>query len=230
MGSGGGGSSGDGASGRSPSEVHSAPTEEPSVGFRSKAGGRDHSEDLAVARAVARGDKRACEDFARRLLPTVRRVARGLLRGNDDANDAIQISLMDLLGSASNYAGRGPLEAWAQRIATRSTLRWMNKQKRARERVQVQARQTSVRDRQAVLRTELLDRLPRPLDEYLDQLSEVQRTAVLLRFALGHTIPEIAGITDSPVPTVKSRIQKGHQELRRLVRRDLNLGVRREDE
>lgn len=187
-----------------------------------------YAADLTLARAVARGDKHACEQFARRLLPTVRRVSRGLLRGSDDANDAVQISLMDVLSSASNYGGRGSLEAWAQRIATRSTLRWMNKQKRARERVQAQAAEQSPRDRQSILRTEALDRLPRPLEEYLDQLSEVQRTAVLLRFAIGHTIPEIADITNAPVPTVKSRIQKGHQELCRLVRRDLNLGVRHE--
>ena len=199
-------------------------------GSEVEAAGSAHTEDLTLARSVARGDKRACEDFARRLLPTVRRVSRGLLRGNEGANDAAQISLMDLLSSASNYAGRGSLEAWAQRIATRSTLRWMNKQRRVRERAVAQAEQTSLQDRHAVLQTDVLDRLPRPLDEYLDQLSEVQRVAVLLRFAMGHTIPEIAGLTDAPVPTVKSRIQKGHQELRRMVRRDLQLGVRRTDD
>lgn len=184
-----------------------------------------HPEDLELAGAVARGDKRASELFARRLLPIARRVARGLLRGNDGANDAVQISLMDLLASASNYMGRGPLEAWAQRIATRSTLRWMNKQKLVRERTRAQSLETELHAHQ-VLPTEALDRLPRPLDEYLDQLTEVQRTAVLLRFALGHTIPEIAEITDAPIPTVKCRVQKGQQELCRLVRRDLNLGVR----
>jgi RNA polymerase sigma-70 factor, ECF subfamily len=189
-----------------------------------------YTEDLNLARAVARGDKRACEDFARRLLPTVRRVSRGLLRGSDGANDAVQISLMDLLGSAANYMGRGPLEAWAQRIATRSTLRWMNKQRLARERTLAQAQETELQHHQVLLQTETLDRLPRPLDEYLDQLTEVQRTAVLLRFALGHTIPEIAEITEAPIPTVKCRIQKGQQELCRLVRRDLNLGVRQTNE
>ena len=106
----------------------------------------------------------------------------------------------------------------------------MNKQRRVQERAVARAQEFGAHERQATLRTETLERLPRPLDEYLDQLSEVQRTAVLLRFALGHTIPEIAGLTDSPIPTVKSRIQKGHQELCRLVRRDLNLGVRRDSD
>ncbi|PRP98589.1 RNA polymerase sigma factor [Enhygromyxa salina] len=205
------------------------PVDDARDGSAMEAVGSAHAEDLTLVRSVVRGDKRACEAFARRLLPIVRRVSRGLLRGSDDANDAAQISLMELLSSASNYAGRGPLEAWAQLIATRSTLRWMNKQRRVRERALAQAQQTGTHDRQEVLHTEALDRLPRPLDEYLDQLSEVQRTAVLLRFVLGHTIPEIAGITDVPVPTAKSRVQKGHQELSRLVRRDLNLGVRRAD-
>jgi RNA polymerase sigma-70 factor (ECF subfamily) len=182
--------------------------------------------ELALTRSVASGDKRACDEFARRLLPTVRRVTRALLRGSDGANDAAQVSLMELLSSASNYSGLGALEAWAQRIATRSTLRWMDKQKRVVTRVEEIETQTL----QCELQTELLDRLPRPLDEYLDQITDVQRVAILLRFVMGHTIPEIAALTDTPIPTVKSRIQKGHQTLSRLVRRDLNLGVRRPDE
>ncbi|NVB39661.1 RNA polymerase sigma factor [Pseudenhygromyxa sp. WMMC2535] len=188
-----------------------------------------YAEDLALARAVAEGDARACETYARRLLPTVRRVSRGLLRRSDDANDAAQVSLIELLRSASNYAGRGPLEGWARRIATRSTLRWMNKQKRTQERqlAQAQVADLEAHARGSELRTELLDRLPRPLEDYLRQLSEPQRVAVLLRFAMGHTIPEIAELTSTPVPTVKSRIKKGQEELSRLVRRDLKLGVPR---
>jgi RNA polymerase sigma-70 factor (ECF subfamily) len=187
-----------------------------------------YRDDLTLTRAVAKGDRRACERFARRLLPTVRRVTRQLLHGTDDAKDAAQVSLMELLNSASNYAGRGPLEGWARRIATRSTLRLM-KRTRTRERKLAQAHESAIHNQHGVLETEVLDRLPRPIDDYLDLLSEVQRTAVLLRFVLGHTIPEISELTGAPIPTVKSRIQKGHQDLRRLVRRDLNLGVRRPD-
>jgi len=184
-----------------------------------------HLEDMTLAQAVAAGDRAACDRFARRLLPTVRRVTGQLLHGSDEAKDAAQISLMELLKSASNYAGRGPLEGWARRIVTRSTLRVM-KRTRAREHKLALAHASAKHDQQAYLHTETMDRLPRPIDEYLEQLTHVQRTAVLLRFVLGHTIPEMAELTDAPVPTVKSRIQKGHQELRRLVRRDLNLGVR----
>ena len=72
----------------------------------------------------------------------------------------------------------------------------------------------------------LLEALPRPIEVYLDALPEVQRTALLLRHALGHTVPEIAELTDAPVATVKSRLLKGQRELRKHIRRDMNMGVR----
>ena len=187
-----------------------------------------YAEELELVAAVSKGDPEACEAFVRRLLPTVRRVTRSLLSAGPEADDAAQISLMDLLASASNYAGRGSLEGWAQRIATRSTLRWAKKERRVVERVRAQRKDSPPEE--VTLRTEVLDSLPRPLEYYLDQLSEVQRTAVLLRFSIGHTIPEIAEITGAAVPTVKSRIQKGRDELRRLVRRDLGIGVRHSED
>jgi RNA polymerase sigma-70 factor (ECF subfamily) len=189
--------------------------------------GPDYADELALVAGVADGDAEACARFVRRMIPTVRRVARNLLRAGSSAEDAEQVSLMDLLACASNYAGRGPLEAWAQRIATRSTLHWAKKERRVAEKAQAQhAKSPPV---QATLQTDFIESLPRPLDYYLNQLSEVQRTAVILRFSIGHTIPEIAKITNAAIPTVKSRIQKGRDELRRLVRRDLGLGVRRGD-
>lgn len=74
--------------------------------------------------------------------------------------------------------------------------------------------------------TTMLESLPRSLEHYLDELPENQRVAMLLRHALGHTIAEIAELTDAPVPTVLSRIKKARQELRRLIQRDVNLGVK----
>ncbi|MFY0539633.1 sigma factor-like helix-turn-helix DNA-binding protein [Nannocystis pusilla] len=46
----------------------------------------------------------------------------------------------------------------------------------------------------------------------------------MLRHALDHTLPEIAELTGAPVPTVKSRVLKAEETLRKLIRRDLNLG------
>ena len=70
--------------------------------------------------------------------------------------------------------------------------------------------------------------LARPVAHYLEALSGPHRGVLLLRHALGHTVPEIAELLDEPVPTVKSRLLRAQDELRKHIRRDQQLGVRNE--
>lgn len=185
-----------------------------------------HAQDCALAQAASEGDRSAAETLTRRVLPTVRRVARALMANRSDAEDATQLALLEVLRAAQSYRGTGPLEAWARRIASRTVLRHARRCRGSRP--ETAPHDETVDPRRAILRTTVLDALPRPLEEYLEELPEVQRIALVLRHALGHTVPEIADVTNAPVPTVKSRIKKAHQELRRLIRRDLNIGVRSE--
>ncbi len=179
--------------------------------------------ERALAAAVAAGDRVASEQLARRLLPHVRRVARALVTRPADVDDASQVAVLELLRAAGNYRGEGPLEGWARRIATRAVLRWSSRQ-RLRE-AKTQPLEATPDAREAGLPCTAAESLPRPLPEYLAALPEVQRTAFVLRHTLGHTVPEIAALSDAAVPTVKSRLLKAQQELRRLIRRDLALGT-----
>ncbi len=185
--------------------------------------GEPFADELALARAVAGGDRRAAERFARRLAPTVRRVARLLVRGGD-AEDAAQTCLIELLRSAGGYEARGSLEGWAHRIAVRVALRTVRRARdlHAREELRDDLHDAGLADEPG----RPLDDLPRPLEHYLGGLGDAHRHALVLRHALGHTVPEIAEISGAPVATVKSRLLKAQAELRRLIQRDLNLGVR----
>lgn len=180
--------------------------------------------ERALARAVAAGDRAASERLARRLLPQVRRVARALVGRPADVDDASQVALLEVLRAAGNYRGEGPLEGWARRIAARAVMRWSGRQ-RLRD-AKTQPLEAAPDPRAAALPSAAVEALPRPLSEYLEALPEVQRTAFVLRHSLGHTVPEIAAISDAAVPTVKSRLLKAQQELQRLIRRDLAIGVR----
>jgi RNA polymerase sigma-70 factor, ECF subfamily len=180
--------------------------------------------ERALAAAVAAGDRGASERLARRLLPAVRRVARALVARPADVDDASQVALLEVLRSAGNYRGEGPLEGWARRIATRAVMRWSGRQ-RLRE-AKTEPLAAAPDPREAFLPTAVVEALPRPLPEYLAALPEAQRTAFVLRHSLGHTVPEIAALSDTAVPTIKSRLLKAQQELRRLIRRDVALGAR----
>lgn len=181
----------------------------------------DHPEARALARATAAGERQAASAFARRLLPVVRRVTRALLGPGTDADDASQSALVELLESARTYAGQGPLEAWARRITVRVTLRWL---RRGRRLPLVSHDEHDLGGDPPDVGDDLREHIPRAVTDYLALLPEHQRIALVLRHALDHTLPEIAELTGAPVPTVKSRVLKAEENLRKLIRRDLNLG------
>jgi RNA polymerase sigma-70 factor (ECF subfamily) len=183
-----------------------------------------HAESVALAQQVA-VDPQARERIVARLRPRVGRVAATLLRSAEDAEDAAQVALVEILKAAPGYRGDSSLEAWADRITVRAAIRM------ARER-----RLASVRSDSGVSPDDLheppappplSESIPRPIRAYLDQLPEARRTALVLRHALGHSIEEIAELTGVSVNTVKDRLLHGRDQVRRMVRRDVTTGGRR---
>lgn len=57
------------------------------------------------------------------------------------------------------------------------------------------------------------------LDDALAQLDVTKRTVLVLHDLEGHTIPEIAELMESPVPTAYSRLRLARAELRSTVQR-----------
>ena len=55
--------------------------------------------------------------------------------------------------------------------------------------------------------------------------STAQRDAIVLHHALGHSLEEIAQMEGTSRNTIKSRLRLGTTSLRRLVRRDQQIGV-----
>ena len=176
--------------------------------------------DLALAAAAGAGDPEASERFVRRALPLVRRVARALIADRTESEDALQLALIEVLGAAPTFRGTGPLDHWIRKVASRAVLRHARKTRSSR----LHGLETPIEAR-SIGGATVLESLPRPLEQYLRMLPEPQREALVLRHALGHTIPEIAELTEAPEPTVISRIKKARLELRRLIQRDINLGV-----
>ncbi len=181
----------------------------------------EHAAQVQLCQRVSQNDRVAAESLARTLMPVVRTVARRLTKTPDDAKDACQVALLEILRAAGSYRGDGSLRGWAARVAMRRIARWNARHGTGARPVTAMppALETAV-----TLSTVVVDELPRSLGAYLAELSEPQRTALVLRHSMGCTLPEIAEITQSPLPTVKSRIQAALQRVRQAVRRDTRFG------
>jgi RNA polymerase sigma-70 factor (ECF subfamily) len=155
------------------------------------------------------------ETLLRDVAPRLLRVCRGVLGPGPDAEDATQDSLVALARALPAFRGDSSLETFATRIALRTA--WRVHQRRA-ERM----RRTAALDEQR--RAVEGDAAGWPAElrmvvwSLLEELPGPQAEALVLRFVLGYSLPEIAETSGAPINTVRSRIRLAREAMqRRLV-------------
>lgn len=158
----------------------------------------------------------AGNDFDRllgELRPKLHRYCARMTGSVVDGEDVVQDALLNAFAARAKADAVANLEAWLFRIAHNAALDFVRR--RARHHALLSHEDSSmvvapvslVQDREiaaASLRTFM--RLPPP-----------QRSAVILKDVLGHSLEEICEITGVSVPSAKSALQRGRARLRELA-------------
>ncbi|HEY7156720.1 MAG TPA: sigma-70 family RNA polymerase sigma factor [Gemmataceae bacterium] len=171
---------------------------------------------------VSRRDEAAFAALVRRHGPMVFGVCRRMLRHAQDAEDAFQATFLVLVRKAADIGRRELLGNWLYGVAARVA---------ARARVAAARRQT--REAADMERIAEATRSPAESPEFAEAIEEeVQRLptkyrrAVVLCYLEGRTNEEAAGELRWPVGTVKGRLARAREMLRkRLTRRGLVLST-----
>jgi RNA polymerase sigma-70 factor (ECF subfamily) len=172
-------------------------------------------DDLKLA-SRARVDKAAAEELLMRVRPRVQYAVRILMQNDRDVDDVLGQTMLEILESIGNYKGRGSLEAWAGKIAF-YTVTGHTKRRRMIERVMMpETVDTGVNRITPEIETNRR-RLRKKLSTTLEKLPVERRNTLILRLVFGHSIAEIAELTNVPINTVRSRLRTGLRELRRSV-------------
>jgi len=173
--------------------------------------------DERLMKKVANGDRQAQEIVLARVLRRVHVVSSAILGQPEDAEDATQSALIQIVRRAATYRGESRIESWAAAIAAREAVRL------AQER-RLRAARTVSEDEalfEPVGETQnLAAEIPRHIRDYLDALPEVLRNTLVLRHVLGYTVPEIAELLETSPNTVKDRLSRARVEIRKMIRRD----------
>ena len=179
----------------------------------------DREADAALARAAASGDRIWQRKLLERLLPTVERTVRCLTRGGADADDLIQLSLIQIIRSTGSFRGDSSLEFWADRVVLLTSAKHFEKGNRRRRLWEstAQAPEPTIApvDEQAAL-SEVGLGMRRALDKLPDKL----RTAVMLYCILGYSAGEVAALTDTGLNTVRGRVRLGLERLKTYFVKD----------
>jgi RNA polymerase sigma-70 factor (ECF subfamily) len=165
--------------------------------------------DGELLAAIGTGDRRALEEL---YLGYHRRLARFLSRFTpryENVEEIINDTFMVVWQRAKDFRRASLVSTWIFGIAYRTALKSLRRQKN-----HVAARSLDEIPEQTVdpvLETEVKDWLA----QGLDQLPAEQRLTLELAYHMGHSLEEIAAITDAPIGTVKARMFHARAKLRR---------------
>ena len=168
-----------------------------------------HDNELLVA--VAAGNRQALEEL---YLAYHRRLARFLSRFTpryENVEEIINDTFMVVWQSAKDFRYASQVSTWIIGIAYRTALKSLRRQKN-----HTAARSLEDYPEQTVdptFEAEVQDWLK----QGLNQLPVEQRLTLELAYHLGHSLEEIAAITECPVGTVKARMFHAREKLRQYL-------------
>lgn len=151
-------------------------------------------------------------------IPRLRRYARALTRDVVAADDLVQDCLTRALGKLHLWQRGTDLRAWLFTILHNQYVNYVRHSVR-------EGAVVGLSDTEPLLthapqqgpRLELRD-----LERAIAKLPEEQRSAILLVGFEGMSYEEVAAILDVPVGTVRSRLSRGREALRKLMGSDLD--------
>jgi RNA polymerase sigma-70 factor (ECF subfamily) len=172
------------------------------------------STDPRIAMILS-GDRRAAHDLLTELAPRVANLVRYLIGRDADTEDITQRVLVEVLYSLHTYRGESKFTTWTDRITIRTTLSHVKRRRLSMARLRTASAEIFVtRDYEPSENPEQYF-ARRQAVKVLDGLPREQRTAVILHYMVGLSVPELAEHLGVPFETVRSRLRIGMQKLRK---------------
>jgi len=181
-------------------------------------------EDHRLVSALQVGDERAYEQLIERFQNPVYNLAYRLLNDQADASDVAQEVFLKIFRNVGNFRGDSSLRTWVYRIAVNEShnrRRWLFRHRRGETGIDETFEDSDSREKP------LMDSGQTPFDftvnreakilleEALADINPVFRAALVLREIEDMSYDEIAEILEVSIGTVKSRIVRGREALRR---------------
>lgn len=174
---------------------------------------RREATEPELVRAVQAGDERAYGRLVDMYLDESHAVALGILRHRHDAEDAVQEAFIRALERIDQLSDGSPFGPWFYRVLRSTCLNLLRREKlRSHEEIPHDASGGSNPEREThrrLTRQKLLTAM--------EELPEMQRTAVTLYDLEGYSHREIAEVLDVAEGTSRAHVHHGRKALRELL-------------
>lgn len=177
-----------------------------------------------LVRLLKEGDRDAFNILIAQYQSKVINIAYGMLSDTDDAMDASQEVFINVFKSINSFKENSSLATWIYRICANVCKDFLRKRQRATKTVSIYA--TDDEDNEIL---QIADDACTPEEHFrqselqslirkaMNELGEEYKTVLVLCDIEGLSYDEIAVILKCPVGTVKSRINRARQSLRKKI-------------
>lgn len=169
--------------------------------------------------AAATGDRTAFSALYDRTSSRIYGLAFRVVRDRQYAEEIVQEAYLQYWQKAGEYRpGRGSVITWMMTIAHRRAVDRVRSEELQQQRMSQYGAVSVETPRNIPLEVVVQTDEARTLRTCLGTLTELQRSCIEMSYFGGLTYPEVARHTDTPLPTIKSRIRDGLRRLRTCLR------------
>lgn len=190
-------------------------------------------DDAELARRVAERDEAAIRLLMRRHNQRLFRTARGILRDDAEAQDALQEAYLKAIHAIGTFRSDARLATWLTRIVVNESLGRLRRTRRGAEVIRLEADLPAGEAPPA----DMADTAPTPeasamqsearriIEAKIDELPDAFRTVFILRAVEELSVEETAAALDIPEATVRTRFFRARAMLRESVARSVDVAL-----
>lgn len=179
-------------------------------------------DDNDIITRVLDGDYDAFEFLVEKYQGRIYRHLTKMVKDNTEAQDLLQETFLNAYRGLKGFAGTSAFSTWLFRIANNAALMFLRKHRpevieyaeEVANRPSPELVPASPQFVSTPLEILLSTEGKKKIEEAIDSLPLMYRTVIILRDVEGFSLEEVAGIVDSSVPAVKSRLHRGRHSIR----------------
>jgi RNA polymerase sigma factor (sigma-70 family) len=184
-----------------------------------------HVEDELLIAQALKGDQKAYESLLLRHRKAIFHVVTKIVRNPDEAQDLVQETFMKAFNALASYRSEYRFSTWLYKIAANCAIDFVRK-----KRIEALSLDRPIETKDGQVDFELPDRTWDPernlvrkqklqsIDEAIDSLPAKYREVIIYRHRDDKSYEEIADILNTPVGTVKARIFRARELLKKKLK------------
>ncbi len=178
-----------------------------------KGGGEMEYSDRELVREIKAGNEKAMEILVRRWYPQVFGYVYKIIGREEDSYDVTQEVFLSVIKNIGSYLPLKKFSSWLFTIAHNKCMDYFRANRAC---IFADIGEAELQDTGETFDTQITDAIV--IEEIFGKLPSHQRETAVLYFIKRFTAKQISQMTNTPLPTVKSRISTTRKRLKELLK------------